>query len=89
MDEEIEQETLNPANIHVFVPDRFGGLVVCELQQLYFRCDDEIEYDELVSNAGFDSTMARTIEHMREHFKRVYELNQTGNVDKYWNTTDE
>jgi hypothetical protein len=75
---------------NVLVPNRFGGLDVCDLFDLANRvseADDDADADEILTDTSFDTTMgfgskAKEVEAL---IARVRRLNETGNVTEYWN----
>lgn len=78
---------MNLDEVSVLMPDKFGGLTVCGLDQLVAAIDDDESLEDAVTNSAFDSIMSFQPSHeqLQHLIHRVYNLNETGNAKAYWN----
>lgn len=78
------------ADVHVLVPNRFGGLDVCDLSMLLdsIMDDDTEDLDAALENASFDMIDVRENRIMQpDALAKVRTLNETGDVGAYWGIT--
>lgn len=81
---------MNASDVFVLMPDEYGGLAVCDLQQLFDQIEDGTSLYDAVGNAAIESTLS--IKPKPETLVRLIErtkaLNETGDADAFWKPED-